>query len=177
MRGIVVDLTELKKAEAEMVKLHKLESVGILAGGIAHDFNNLLAGLFGNIEMAKRLLSAEDKPYKYLQSAGLSMERAISLTKQLLTFSKGGDPVKEALVLADIIDETAKFSLRGSNIKLSLNIDTELHLVNADRGQLAQVISNLVINSKQAMPNGGVVTINGENIKNCVRRHGESFSG
>jgi len=142
-----------------MVKLHKLESVGVLAGGIAHDFNNLLAGLFGNVEMAKRFLSVEDKAYKYLQSAGLSMERAISLTKQLLTFSKGGDPVKEPLVLVDVVDETARFSLRGSNIKLSLNIATDLYLVDADRGQLAQVISNLVINSKQAMPNGGVITI------------------
>ena len=180
LRGLIVDLSEHKKAEEEILKLRKLESVGVLAGGIAHDFNNLLAGLFGNIEMAKRFLSVEDRAYKYLHSASISMERATSLTKQLLTFSKGGDPIKEPLALAEIIDETASFSLRGSNVKLQLNIAADLWLVDADKGQLSQVISNLVINGKQAMPDGGIITISAENrdaedgreVQICVQDQG-----
>jgi len=165
LRGIVVDLTEQKKAEEEILKLRKLESVGVLAGGIAHDFNNLLAGLFGNIELAKRNLSDEHKSYKYLEAAGLSMERATGLTQQLLTFAKGGDPIKETLSLGSVITETATFSLRGSNAKLQFDIDPTLWLVAADKGQLSQVISNLVINAQQAMPDGGIITINAENIE------------
>ncbi|MDX2494576.1 MAG: cache domain-containing protein [Desulfuromusa sp.] len=168
LRGVVVDLTEQKRAEEEILKLRKLESVGVLAGGIAHDFNNLLAGLFGNIEMAKRSLSNEHKSYKYLDSAGMSMERATGLTQQLLTFAKGGDPIKETLSLEGVITETAKFSLRGSNVKLQLDIDPKLWLVDADKGQLSQVVSNLVINAKQAMPGGGSVMISAVNIKTAA---------
>ena len=164
-RGVLVDITEQKQAEEEILNLRKLESVGVLAGGIAHDFNNLLAGLFGNVEMAKRFLSAEDKAYKYLESAGMSMERATSLTQQLLTFAKGGDPIKETLSLESVIIETATFSLRGSNVKLQFGIDPDLRLVAADKGQLSQVISNLVINAKQAMPEGGIITIDAENVE------------
>ncbi|MCD6580485.1 MAG: cache domain-containing protein [Desulfuromusa sp.] len=164
-RGVLVDITEQKQAEEEILKLRKLESVGVLAGGIAHDFNNLLAGLFGNIEMAKRSLSAEGKAYKYLDSAGMSMERATSLTRQLLTFAKGGDPIKETLSLESVITETATFTLRGSNVKPQFNIDPDLWLVAADKGQLSQVISNLAINAKQAMPDGGIIIISAENIE------------
>jgi CheY-like chemotaxis protein len=168
LRGVAIDLTELRQAEEEILKLRKLESVGILAGGIAHDFNNLLAGLFGNIEMAKRFLAEEDKAYKYLQSAGMSMERATSLTQQLLTFAKGGDPIKDVLFLPGMIEEIARFSLRGSNVKLQLDIPENLWAVDADKGQLSQVISNLVINAKQAMPKGGVVTISAENLETAA---------
>ena len=170
LRGVIVDLTEHKKAEDEILKLRKLESVGILAGGIAHDFNNLLAGLFGNIEMAKRSLADDHKAHKYLESAGVSMERATGLTQQLLTFAKGGDPIKEVLSLEGVIAETARFSLRGSNVKLRLDLAEDLWLVDADKGQLSQVVSNLVINGKQAMPGGGEITITAENIETAQGR-------
>lgn len=170
IRGVVIDLSEMRRAEEELLKLRKLESVGILAGGIAHDFNNLLAGLFGNIEMAKRSLADDHKAHKYLESAGVSMERATGLTQQLLTFAKGGDPIKEVLSLEGVIAETARFSLRGSNVKLRLDLAEDLWLVDADKGQLSQVISNLVINGKQAMPEGGEITITAENIETVQGR-------
>ena len=163
-RGVVIDLSERKQAEEEILKLRKLESIGLLAGGIAHDFNNLLAGIFGNIELAKRYLSEPDKAGKYLESAEMSMERATSLTRQLLTFAKGGDPVKEIFSLSEMFAEVAGFSLRGSNVKLKLDIAKDLWMIDADKGQLGQVISNLVINAKQAMPSGGIVTISAVNL-------------
>jgi len=163
--AIVQDITKRKEAENEILKLRKLESIGVLAGGIAHDFNNLLTGIFGNLEMAKLHLSSEHKSYKYLESAEHSMDNAANLTKQLLTFSKGGDPIKEALSIGEIIKETAKFSLRGSNVKLKCEIANDLWVVEADKGQISQVIGNLVINAQQAMPMGGTVTVFAENLK------------
>ncbi len=169
-RGVIVDLTERKQAEEEILKLRKLESLGVLAGGIAHDFNNLLTGLFGNIEMAKKLLPVEHKSHKFLETAGRSMESATSLTTQMLTFAKGGDPIKKSISIGAVIAETAQFSLRGSNIKLQTNIAPDLWPVEADKGQLSQVISNLVINAQQAMPDGGTITISAENVANPVGR-------
>jgi two-component system cell cycle sensor histidine kinase/response regulator CckA len=163
IRGFIIDITERKQAEEEQLKLKKLESVGVLAGGIAHDFNNLLTGLFGNMEMAKRFLSEDHKSYKFLETAGQSLENATNLTLQLLTFAKGGDPIKETLSIAAILTETAQFSLRGSNAKLQTDIAPDLCSVNADKGQISQVISNLVINAQQAMPEGGDITIRAKN--------------
>ncbi|MFQ5435858.1 MAG: PAS domain S-box protein, partial [Anaerolineae bacterium] len=172
--GVVLvfrDVTEQLRAEQELLKVKKLESVGVLAGGIAHDFNNLLTGLLGNIEMAKMFLSADHKSYQFLESAGRSMESATNLTKQLLTFAKGGDPIKETIAIGEVITETARFSLRGSNVKLQSNIAPNLWLVDADKGQLSQVISNLVINAQQAMPAGGTITIAAENVGTSEGRY------
>ena len=166
-----MDLTERKQAEEEILKLRKLESLGVLAGGIAHDFNNLLTGLFGNIEMAKEFLPADHKSHKFLETAGRSMESATSLTTQMLTFAKGGDPIKETLSIGAVIAETAQFSLRGSNVKLQTNTVSDLWPVEADKGQLSQVVSNLVINAQQAMPDGGTITISGENVATSAGRH------
>ena len=158
------DITVRKQAEEEQLKLKKLESLGVLAGGIAHDFNNLLTGLYGNLELAKISLSADHKSYKYLKSAGDSMERATRLTQQLLTFARGGSPVKKTLSIGEVIAETAQFSLRGSSSRLQTRINSGLWLIEADKGQISQVISNLVINAQQATPTGGVITIVAENV-------------
>lgn len=159
------DITAHKRAEEEQLKLKKLESLGVLAGGIAHDFNNLLTGLYGNLELAKLFLPADHKSHKYLDFARESMQRATNLTKQLLTFARGGEPVKKTLPIDALIIETAQFSLRGSNVSLLTHIASALWLVDADKGQISQVITNLVINAQQAMPMGGVVTITAENAE------------
>ncbi|MFH2060147.1 MAG: PAS domain S-box protein [Pseudomonadota bacterium] len=162
-RGSLVDLTELKQLQKDVIRTQKLESTGILAGGIAHDFNNILLGLFGNLSLAKSELSSTDEAYKRIEEAEKSMSRAKDLTTQLLTFAQGGDPVKKNITLDQIVRETALFHLSGSNIKIALEKPEALWQINADKGQISQVISNLVINARQAMPNGGQVSIKLEN--------------
>ena len=162
--NISTDITARKRAEDEQLRLDKLESLGVLAGGIAHDFNNLLTGLYGNIELTKMFLATDHPAQKYLEVAESSMESATKLTDQLLTFAKGGDPIKEVLALGNTISETALFSLRGSRARLQLHIQPDLWLVEADKGQISQVISNLVINAQQAMPTGGMINITANNV-------------
>ena len=161
----VNDISHRNQMERERLKLKKLESLGVLAGGIAHDFNNLLTSLFGNIEMASAFIPANHKSLKYLQTAHKSMETATNLTKQLLTFAKGGDPVREIVAIGDVIRETAEFSLRGGNIRLNCEVLPALWPVSVDKGQLSQVISNLVINAQQAMPDGGAISIVAKNAR------------
>ena len=154
------DINQQKRTEQELLKINKLRSIGTLAGGIAHDFNNILMGLFGNIENAKELIDRDHQAYEYLHRAGSSLERATRLTKQLLTFSKGGDPVKEYTQIQTLIREAINFDLAGSNTLSTTNCESDIWFTNVDKGQISQVLSNLFINAKQAMPDGGHLTIN-----------------
>lgn len=160
------DISEKTKTEEELLKAKKIESIGILAGGIAHDFNNILTAILGNISMAKLKLKSEaiEKIENRLSDAEKATLRAKELTQQLLTFSKGGAPIKKSMSLVDILKDNAEFVLSGSNIKLELNIDPQLWHAEVDEGQISQVINNLVINAKQAMPNGGVIQVIAENM-------------
>jgi len=162
-RGSDTDITTRKRAEAELQKMQKLQSVGALAGGIAHDFNNILMGLFGNISLAKDGLAKEHPSHTLLEEAETSMNRAVRLSKQLLTFAKGGDPIKEYVSLGALIEEVAKFDLSGSNISLVYQQAPDLWQVEADRGQIQQVASNITINARQAMAGGGCLHISLEN--------------
>jgi CheY-like chemotaxis protein len=159
-----LDLTDRKKAEAELQKMQKLQSVGTLAGGIAHDFNNILMGVYGNISLAKEELAGDHRGLKFLDDAEKSMNRALRLTKQLLTFAKGGDPVKEDVGLGALVEEVARFDLSGSNVKLVLHRADDLWPAKVDKGQIQQVISNLTINACQAMPGGGRLFIDLVNV-------------
>jgi len=157
------DITEQKKIEEERQKIQKLESISILAGGIAHDFNNFLSGIIGNISLA--ILEARDNEelVNILNEAKEATNLAKDLTKQLLTFASGGVPVIEETSISHIIEETTEFNLRGSNVKCFYTFPKDVWKVQADRNQLSQVISNLIINADQAMPEGGVIKISLEN--------------
>ncbi len=165
------DITERRQMEEELLKIAKLESLGVLAGGIAHDFNNVLMAIIANISLAKMHIPSGGRVYDLL----LDMERAAmgakSLTQQMLTFSKGGAPLKKVVSIIELLKVTADFVLRGSNIKCSYNIQPNLLDVNIDVEQINQVISNLVINAKQAMSKGGTIEIEALNI--IVGKSGE----
>ncbi len=164
--AVVEDVTERKRMEEEILKAQKLESVGILAGGIAHDFNNLLSAILGNISLTKLYTNPDDKSHKRLTEAEKACIRASDLTQQLLTFSKGGAPVKKLLSsLGDLIKDTANFAVSGSNVRCEFHIAEDLWSVEVDEGQVSQVINNLVINAQQAMPEGGLVKVSVDNVQ------------
>ena len=159
------DITDKLKLENEAQKVQKLEAIGILAGGIAHDFNNILAVMMGNIELAKLEGNLEEKIYERLNQAERAIDRATGLTKQLLTFSKGGAPVKEITSIKTIIKESVDFILSGSNIGCKFFFGEDLWSVEVDIGQINQVINNLILNAMQSMPNGGVISVAVKNIR------------
>jgi PAS domain S-box-containing protein len=157
------DITEQRKTEEEIRKTARLESIGILAGGLAHDFNNMLSAILGNISLAKMSLEPESSVYKTLTKSENASMRARNLTQQLLTFSKGGAPVKETTSITDLISETVDFALGGSNSRGEISIPDNIWVVDIDKGQISEVISNLIINADHAMPEGGVIRIVVEN--------------
>ncbi|MFX1519406.1 MAG: PAS domain S-box protein [Promethearchaeota archaeon] len=163
--GIITDITERKKMDEELQKVEKLESIGILAGGIAHDFNNILTAILGNISLAKIYTPLDNKKvFERLAEAEKASIRAKDLTQQLLTFSKGGTPVKKHVSISDLLMETVNFALSGSNVLCEFSFSKDLWLVEVDEGQISQVINNLIINADQAMPEGGTVKVSAENI-------------
>lgn len=158
--AVAMDISEQKKNEEARLKLMKLDSVGILAGGIAHDFNNLLAGILGSLELAKFLMGEEKSEIKdSIDIAAKGAIRATDLTQKLLTFSRGGAPVKEAHDVAIIIKETVEFVTHGSPLEINLRIDKDLKNADIDKGQICQVIENLVINAEQELGDKGKLTI------------------
>ena len=161
---VLRDITEKQIFDNELIKIKKLESLGVLAGGIAHDFNNILTGIITNIYMVKQSQNLNKENIQLLQEAEKAALRAGKLVKQLLTFSKGGLPIKEPLSVKEIIQECVSFCLAGSNVKYRLNIPEDLMFIDADRSQIEQVFNNLIINADQAMPKGGIITISAENI-------------
>ena len=163
--SVIRDISDRKKLEEELLKTQKLESTGILAGGIAHDFNNILTGIMGNISMAKMSAKANKKVVERLENAEKASLRAQNLTHQLLTFSKGGAPIKQLASIKELLADSVSFALCGSNVKHELFITKNLWALNIDAGQISQVIQNLTKNAEQAMPEGGVITINVQNIK------------
>jgi two-component system, cell cycle sensor histidine kinase and response regulator CckA len=153
------DITERKKLEVELEKNERFESIGLLAGGIAHDFNNLLSAILGNISLSKLLTPEDSETYPLLSQAENASLRARDLTRQLLTFARGGAPVKKSATVGELIRETCAFALRGSNVGCIFDIPAKLPTVEIDVGQISQVVQNLVMNADQAMPDGGTITV------------------
>ncbi len=167
--GVVLvfrDMTEKQKLNDSMQRAQKLESLGILAGGIAHDFNNMLAGIFGYLDLAKEsvVLKKIDKIPGYLDKAISVFERAKGLTQQLLTFSKGGNPVRKTVQIAPLVRHSAMFALSGSNVTCRFDLADDLWTSDCDEMQIGQVIDNIVINAVQAMPSGGKIIITAVNV-------------
>jgi PAS domain S-box-containing protein len=157
------DIGDRKRLEEDLLRSRKLESLGVLAGGIAHDFNNLLTAILGNIALSLSLSKPGDETHRRLVEAEKASLRAQDLTQQLLTFSRGGAPVREAASIADLVSDSAGFALRGSNVRLDCSSQEGLWPAQVDPGQISQVVNNLIINASQAMPEGGTVTIRMEN--------------
>ncbi|WP_051617111.1 PAS domain-containing hybrid sensor histidine kinase/response regulator [Desulfonatronovibrio hydrogenovorans] len=158
------DQTEKIRAEQDMARQQKLESISLLAGGIAHDFNNILSAILGNISLSRIQIAKNDSVQESLQRIENASIRAKDLTQQLLTFAKGGEPIKKTLNLGQLLKETVNFALSGSASKVSFSIAPGLNPIFADQGQISQVIQNLAMNADQAMPDGGVFKVDAKNI-------------
>lgn len=173
--GVVLvfrDVTEKTRTENELFRARKLESIGVLAGGIAHDFNNYLTAILGNISLAQMNPAIDSRTKTMLERAEVASNRARDLTQQLLTFSKGGAPVRKLASIRQLLVDSADFAVRGANVRCEFDIEENLFPVEIDTGQMSQVISNLVINANQAMPNGGVIHISANNsTASCLPAH------
>ncbi len=164
LRGIFRDVTETRKLQEELLKAQKLESLGILAGGIAHDFNNLLTTVMGNVSLLDAGFSDTAPEREILHDTEMACVRAQDLTRQLLTFAKGGAPVKSLASIRDIARDSVQFVLHGSKVSARISLPEDLMPVNVDVGQISQVLQNLTINALQAMPEGGTIEVWGTNL-------------
>lgn len=165
--GVVLvfrDITERQRNEAERRKAEALEQLGLLAGGIAHDFNNLLTAIIGNISLASLILPPDGEMSARLNDAKNASLRARDLAQQLLTFARGGAPIKKTASIGKLIQDTVSFSLRGSQSRPEFSIGDDLRPADIDPGQISQVIANLVVNADQAMPKGGTLHITCDNF-------------
>jgi PAS domain S-box-containing protein len=159
------DVTEKQKAEAQMLTESKLQSVGLLAGGIAHDFNNMLTTIIGNLSLARLPDSSRAEMSQLLADAEKAAFEAKDLTQQLLTFAKGGAPIRTPTLLHELIHETCQFALRGSNVQCTYSLADNAWPVEVDKGQIRQILNNLIINARQAMPQGGKIEVSMENTE------------
>ena len=166
IEGILRDITERKRLEEQLLHSQKLEAVGQLAGGIAHDFNNMLPAILGYAELAEEEIAPDTCAHEYIRTVESAARRAAALTQQLLAFARRQMIEPQVVVLNDLLLDLGRLlrPLLGENIEISLLPQTELWRVKVDPGQLEQVIVNLAVNARDAMPNGGRLTIETGNI-------------
>ncbi len=160
----VRDVTARKDEERRLLELSKLESVSLLAGGIAHDFNNMLTAIFGNLSILKLKLKEREDLYERIEKIESVLENARSLTTQLLSLSKGGEPVKEITTIKNTIIDTVEFTLRGSPVRLKLDVPDELPPLDVDKAQISRVIQNIITNALEAMSDEGTLFIKVEEV-------------
>jgi PAS domain S-box-containing protein len=162
--AIFTDITEHEYIQNEIIKVQKLESLGLLASGIAHDFNNILTGILGYISFARMCVDSSHKSFKALGEAEKASRRAAQLAHQLLTFAKGGEPVKKRVSIPHLVHESVSLALRGSKVQEAVEFADSLHDIEADEGQLNQALNNIIINAVQSMPAGGTLSIKAANV-------------
>ncbi|UCF83777.1 MAG: response regulator [Desulfobacteraceae bacterium] len=153
-----------KVTEEELLKVKKLESIAALSGGIAHDYNNLLTSIMGNISLAQTYLEPDHEVFALLDEAQHASMLAKDLTQKLITFSKGGAPIKKPASISDLTKRATEFSLSGSNVKYKFHISEELWPVEIDETQIGQAIYNLIMNARDAMSDGGTISVSAENV-------------
>lgn len=161
---MVEDITDRLRLQEELAKSDKLDSIGVLAGGIAHDFNNIMTAIMANISLALTDLDPDSEVSRLISEAERATSRAQGLTRQLLTFSKGGQPIRRLAHLGQLLRDSARFALVGSNVKCDFSIPSDLYPAEIDEGQIGQVIHNIVINAVQAMPDGGNINLSARNL-------------
>jgi PAS domain S-box-containing protein len=161
---VIRDITRDRELEQIVQRSEKLDALGVLAGGIAHDFNNLLTAVIGNIGMARFHAPQGEKLDRMLGEAEKASDQARNLTQQLLTFARGGAPVRKAATISDLLEDTSAFVLSGASSRGEYHLAEDLWPADVDQGQMVQVIQNLLINADQAMPAGGVVTVRADNV-------------
>ena len=153
------DVTAEKNLEEEMAKAARLRTVGTLAGGIAHDFNNVLTIIMGNIELTRKSGASNVDPEKWFDDISKALERAKDLSNQLLTFSKGGAPVKKVVSLEDVVREAVSDLSPGNAVRMEVKVPKDLGRVNIDEGQVKQALMHVLRNGLEAMPHGGLMEI------------------
>jgi two-component system cell cycle sensor histidine kinase/response regulator CckA len=163
-RAALTDITEHKRAEEDRLILNNLESTGILAGGIAHDFNNLLTMILLNLEVAQTLIPPGEELAHLLEQAKQAALTSGGLVQQLVAFASGGAPVRKPTRLSGVIQDSVRLALSGSRLRCDFSLTEDLWLAEVDAGQIGQVIRNLVLNAREAMPEGGVISVRAENV-------------
>jgi two-component system, cell cycle sensor histidine kinase and response regulator CckA len=161
VQGVARDITERRRLEEQLIQSQKMESIGLLAGGIAHDFNNILGGILGYASYLKTVVPSEDRIFQHIDTIERSALRAADLTAKLLAFARGGKYVVKPISINDVVEETLRL-LRGSidkSIIIEERLDRKLPAIEADGGQMQQVIMNLCVNARDAMPGGGRLTV------------------
>ncbi len=160
------DITERRRSEEERLTTGKLESLGTLAGGIAHDLNNILTVISGNIGLAQIEAPGENANLQsFLSKAAQAAQHAAHLSSQLLTFSKGGAPLKKVVAMAPLLAQASEFSLYGSSVRAHIDIAANLWKSEVDASQIEQVVNALILNAREAMPHGGTVSVSARNVE------------
>ncbi|WP_136526251.1 hybrid sensor histidine kinase/response regulator [Geomonas ferrireducens] len=174
---IMIDMTERELLQQQIVRNQKLESIGVLAGGIAHNFNNALTGVLGYISFAKKFIDPSHNSHELLQQAEKATMRAAGFANQLLSFAKGGAPLRKAVPVARLVEESVQLATRGSNVTCLLDLSPELPPVYVDDGQIRQAFNCICINAVQSMPDGGTLTVRGRMVSTDAERLPAPLSG